>query len=183
MSLLVAALLAAAPATTVRMQESGSARVGGAAPIFGGWDLTGQRALTLDGLRRTPYLLPLLITFGSSSCKPCVESLPRLKAFAKRHPELRLVFVAVETEGEKAQQLVAKTGITDAPAVLDKHEQAAKAYGVAGEQKAQLPRTFLVDAGGKVRAIYGVEGEDFERALEVDAEAVKATSRPASEGK
>jgi peroxiredoxin len=183
MILLVAALLAAAPASTVRMHESGSAKVGSAAPSFAGWDLTGQRALTLDGLRRTPYLLPLLITFGASSCKPCAESLPRLKAFTKRHPEVRLVFVAVEDVGDKAQQLVTKTGIADAPALLDKQEQAAKAYGVAGEQKAQLPRTFLVDAGGKVRAIYGVEGEDFERTLEADVETVAPAPRPASEGK
>src|SRR4051795_281378 len=116
--LVVALLLVAAPVNTVRVAESGSARVGAAAPQFGGWDLTGQRALTLDGLRRTPYLAPLLITFGASSCKPCLESLPRLKAFAKRNPELRLVFVAVEDVGEKAQQLVTKTGIADAPALL-----------------------------------------------------------------
>src|SRR4051812_35232286 len=99
--LLVALLLAAAPPNTVKIQESGSARVGGAAPSFGGWDLTGQRALTLDGLRRTPYLAPLLMTFGGSWCKPCAESLPRLKAFARKHPEVRLVYVAVEAEAEK----------------------------------------------------------------------------------
>jgi len=183
MSLLVALLLAAAPATTVRMQESGSARVGSAAPSFGGWDLTGQRVLTLDGVRRTPYLSPLLITFGASWCKPCLDGLPRLKAFTKKHPELRLVFIAVEGEAEKAQQLVTKTGIAEVPAILDKVEVAAKAYGVAGEQRTQLPRTFLVDAGGKVRAIYAVEGEDLEKVLEADLEAAKAASRPASDGK
>jgi len=183
LTVLLAALLVAAPAATVRMQQSGSARVGSAAPSFAGWDLTGQRALTLDGVRRTPYLLPVLIAFGASSCKPCLESLPRLKAFTKKHPEVRLVFIAVESDPQTAQQLVAKTEITDAPAILDKLELAAQSYGVAGEQKAQLPRTFLVDAGGKVRAIYGVAGDDFERVLEADFEAVKAASRPASEGK
>jgi len=64
--LLVALLLAAMPNATVRLQESGSARVGSAAPSFGGWDLTGERVLTLEGLRRTPMLQPLLITFGAS---------------------------------------------------------------------------------------------------------------------
>src|SRR6267142_347987 len=179
--LLVALLLAAAPANTVKIQESGSARVGGPAPSFGGWDLTGQRALTLDGLRRTPYLLPLLMTFGGSWCKTCAESLPRLKAFAKAHPELRLVYVAVENDGDRAQQFAAKTGIAGVPAVLDKLELVAKSYGVAGEQKTQLPRTFLIDAGGKVRVIYGAEGDDFEKALEADVE--KVAPRPASEGK
>ena len=181
--LLAALLLLAAPATTVRLPESGSARVGAAAPSFGGWDLTGQRALTLDGLRRTPYLLPLLITFGASSCRPCLESVPRLKGFAKRHPELRLVFIAVDSEPAAAQQFAAKSGLGDTPAVLDKLEQVAKLYGVGGEQKAHLPRTFLIDAGGKVRAIYAAEGEDFERVLEADFEPVKSSSRPAAEEK
>src|SRR5690349_2743233 len=181
--LLFALLLVAAPLNTVRVAESGSARVGATAPQFGGWDLAGQRALTLDGLRRTPYLAPLLITFDASSCKPCLESVPRLKAFLKRHPELRLVFVMMDAEPEKAQQFAAKVAAGDAPAVLDKLELIAKQYGIAGEQKAQLPRTFLIDAGGKVRAIYAAEGEDLERVLETDFEAVKPASRPASDGK
>ena len=100
-------------------------------------------------MRRTPYLSPLLIAFGASWCKPCLDGLPRLKAFTKKHPELRLMFIAVETDAEKAQQLVTKTGIAEVPAILDKVEVVAKAYGVAGEQRTQLPRTFLVDAGGR----------------------------------
>ena len=69
----------------------------------------------------------------------------------------------------------------DGPAVLDKFEQVARAYGVAGEEKTQLPRTFLIDAAGKVRAIYGVEGDDFEKTIEADLEAAKASIDRASE--
>ncbi|TMA21992.1 MAG: hypothetical protein E6J88_14970, partial [Deltaproteobacteria bacterium] len=69
-SLFAALLLASAPTATVRLQESGSARVGTAAPSFGGWDLAGRKVLTLDGIRRTPAMAPLLITFGASWCKP-----------------------------------------------------------------------------------------------------------------
>jgi thiol-disulfide isomerase/thioredoxin len=178
--LLLALLLAAAPAATVRLQESGSAKVGGTAPSFGGWDLKGERVLTLEGMRRTPFLAPLLITFGASWCKPCIEGLPRLKAFSRKHPEMRLVLIDVESEAEKAQQLAARTGI-DGPAILDKFEHIAKTYGVAGEQKTQLPRTFLVDAAGKVRAIYGVEGDDLEKVLEADLEAARIPVRPAAD--
>src|SRR2546428_1847382 len=156
--MLLALLLAAAPATTVRLSQSGSAKVGTAAPSFGGWDLGQGKVLTLDGLRRTPMLQPLLITFGASWCKPCAEGLPRLKAFSRKHPELRLVYIAVEGDPARAQQFAAKAGI-DGPSILDKLELIARTYGLAGEQRTQLPRTFLVDAGGKVRAIYGVEGE------------------------
>jgi thiol-disulfide isomerase/thioredoxin len=179
---LVALLLAAMPSATVRLQESGSARVGITAPSFGGWDLTGERVLTLEGLRRTPTLAPLLITFCASWCKPCVEGLPRLKAFSRKHPELRLVYIAVEGDPARAQQFAAKAGI-DGPAILDKLELIARTYGLAGEQRSQLPRTLLVDAGGKVRAIFGVEGEDLEKAIEADLEAARTPVRPAAEGK
>src|SRR5207245_6628717 len=96
-------------------------------------------------------------------------------------PELRLVLIAVENDTDQAQKFAARVGI-DGPAVLDKFEQIAKAYGVAGEEKTQLPRTFLIDAGGKVRAIYGVEGDDFEKTIEADLEEAKTLLRPAADG-
>jgi peroxiredoxin len=170
-------LLFAAPTSTVRLRESGSALVGSPAPIFGGWDLSGRRVLTLEGLRRTPYLAPLLITFGASWCKPFAEGLPRLKAFSTRHPEVRLVFIDVENDAARAQAFASRAGI-DWPAILDKLEQIAKAYGVAGEDKTQMPRSFLVDAGGKVRAIYGLEGDDFLKVLDMDVEQAKAFPQP-----
>lgn len=174
--LLLALLIAAAPVKTVKLQESGGARVGGVAPGFGGWDLTGRKVLTLDGLRRTPVLAPLLITFGASWCRPCAEGLPRLRALATRHPEMRLVLIDVESDAQKAQQFAAKMHI-DGPALLDKFEQVAKAYGVAGEEKTSLPRTFLVDANGRVRAIYREEGDDLEKVIEDDLEAAKLPVR------
>jgi len=176
--LLALLLLAAAPVSTVRLFESGSAKVGSAAPSFGGWDLAQRKVLTLDGLRRVPFLQPLLLTFGASWCKPCAEGLPRLKKLSVNHPEVRLVLIAVENDADRAQKFATRVGI-DGPAVLDKFEQIARAYGVAGEEKTRLPRTFLIDAGGKVRAIYGVEGDDFEKAIEADLEAAKTTARPA----
>ena len=174
---LIAVLLAAMP--TVRLSESGQVKVGSVAPSFGGWDLKGERVLTLNGLRRTPSVAPLLISFGASWCKPCVEGLPRLMKFTRNHPQLRFVLIAVESEPEKAQELAAQAGI-DGPVILDKFEQIAKLYGVAGEERTQLPRTFLVDAAGKIRAIYGVEGEDLEKVLEIDLEASRTPVRPAA---
>ncbi|HTO99372.1 MAG TPA: redoxin family protein [Myxococcales bacterium] len=179
---LLAALLLAAPTSTVRLRESGSALVGSPAPVFGGWDLSGSRVLTLQGMRRTPYLAPLLITFVVSSSRACAEAAPRLKAFSDRHPEVRLAFVYVESDRARAQAFAARAGIVG-PALLDKLEQIAAAYGVAAEEKMRLPRSFLVDAGGKVRAIYAVEGDDFAQALEMDVEAAKAMAQPEGAGK
>src|SRR5258708_13573507 len=90
----VVLLLASVSVNTVRLQESGSAKVGSAAPSFGGWDLAGRRVLTLDGLRRTPSMAPLLITFGASWCTACPAGLPRLQALSPKHPEIRPLLMA-----------------------------------------------------------------------------------------
>ncbi len=183
MNLLVAiALLAAAPTATVKLQESGAAKVGSAAPSFGGWDLAGRKVLTLDGIRRTPAMSALLITFGASWCKPCNEGLPRLVEVTRKHPELRLVLIDVESDAQMAQAFAAGVGVTG-PAILDKFEQIAKTYGLSGQQDdgkqtTALPRTFLVDAMGKVRAIYREEGADLEKVIEADLEASRTAIRP-----
>jgi peroxiredoxin len=180
--LLAALLLSAATTVTVKLTESGSVKVGSAAPSFGGWDLSGKNVLTLDKIRRTPAIAPLLITFGASWCKPCNEGLPRLKALTKKHSELRLVLIDVESDGQAAQEWAQKLGI-DGPAVLDKFDQVAKIYGVVEGDKKMLPRTFLIDSMGKVRAIYREEGLDLEAVIEADLEASRTAIRPASDVK
>ena len=177
MILVAALLLAVAPVATVKLPVSGGAKVGIAAPSFGGWDLSGKRVLTFDTLRRTPKVAPLLLTFGASWCTACASGLPRLKALAQKHPDLRLVYIGVEQDGEKAQQFAARMGI-DGPAVLDKFETIAKAYGVAGDEKTSLPRTFLIDDKGKVRAIYREEGADLEQVIEADLAAARQPLPP-----
>lgn len=180
---LFAVLLAAVPTSTVKLTESGNARVGSAAPSFGGWDLAGRKVLTLDGIRRTPTMASLLISFGASFCKPCNEGLPRMVALTKKHPELRLVLIDVEADSSAAQAFAQRVGV-DGPALLDKFQQISKTYGVAHEESIELPRTFLVDDRGKVRAIYKEEGPDLEAVIESDLEAAKTAVRPASaEGK
>lgn len=169
--LAAAFLLVATP--TARLPQSGPVRVGEPAPAFGGWDLTGHRVLTLEGLRRTPFLQPLLLAFAASWCKACEEPFARLRAFATKHPEVRLVLVDVESDASRAQAFAARMAF-DGPALLDKLEQIATAWGVGGAAKADLPRTFLIDAGGKVHAIYAVPGDDFERTLEADLAVARA---------
>jgi cytochrome c biogenesis protein CcmG/thiol:disulfide interchange protein DsbE len=168
-----AVALAAAPVATVKLEGSGDAKVGMAAPSFGGWDLAGKKVLTFDSLRRTPAVAPLLITFGASWCTACASGLPRLKALSVKHQQLRLIYIGVEQDQEKAQQFAARMGI-DGPALLDKFEVIARRYGVAGDEKTSLPRTFLVDDKGKVRAIYREEGSDLEKVIEADLAAATA---------
>jgi cytochrome c biogenesis protein CcmG, thiol:disulfide interchange protein DsbE len=176
----LALLVAAGPAATVRLTESGGAKVGMAAPSFGGWDLSGKKVLTLDSLRRKPELAPLLITFGASWCTACAAGLPRLRALSQKHSELRLVLIDVEGDGAKAQEFAARHGV-DTWAILDKFETIARSYGVAGDEKTSLPRTFLLDAQGKVRAIYREEGQDLEQVIEADLVAARTPVRSAGQ--
>jgi len=173
---LMAMLLAAAQVSTIKLQESGQARVGKVAPSFGGWDISGKDVLTLDKLLKNPAPAPLLITFGASWCAPCNAGLPRLVALQKKHSELRLVLIDVEADQAAAQGFAAKHGM-NGPALLDKFEGIAKSYGLDENGKLALPRTFLIDAKGRVRAIYREEGEDLETVIEAD---LAALSGPAS---
>ncbi len=168
-SVLVAAV--AAPVQTVKLEESGQAGVGKVAPSFGGWDLSGKTVLTFDKLLKTPTPATLLLTFGASWCAPCNAGLPRLVALQKKHPELRLVLIDVEADQTAAQAFAARVGMAG-PALLDKFEQVARSYGLQESGKLALPRTFLIDSKGRVRAIYREEGADLEQVIESDLAAL-----------
>ena len=155
---------------TVKLEQSGEARLGSMAPSFGLWGLAGDGPFVLEKLRKLPQPAPLLITFGASWCGPCRSGLPRLKALADKHPELRLVLVDLDRGAAEARAWVAELGLK-ATVLHDKFEVCAKLYGAAGESKTSLPRTFLVDAKGRVRAIYSIEGVDLEAVIEADLKA------------
>ena len=79
----------------------------------------------------------------------------------------RLVLIDVEQDAAKAQEFAKDVG-HEGPAILDKFEVIAKTYGVAAEGKLTLPRTFLINAKGRVTAIYREEGKDLEEVIEAD---------------
>jgi thiol-disulfide isomerase/thioredoxin len=179
-------LIAANPTATVKLQESGpAAKVGGMAPSFGGWDLSGRNVLASDKLRKTPTPAPLLVTFGASFCAPCKQGLPRLAALQRKHAGVfRLVLIDVEADAQKAQEFKAAAGLDpETPAILDKFNVIAKTYGVNQETdsggKENLPRTFLINAKGRIVAIYGMEGPDLESVIETD---LKEALAQAAEG-
>ena len=176
---MIRALLLAA-ALTVRLQESGPVKPGAAAPSFGGWDLDERTVLTLASLRRPPA--PLLLTFGASWCTACAKGLPKLQAFADKHHDVRLVLIDVEPDAAKARAFATRYGLARS-AVLDKFGAVAARYGLSmeadGERKTSLPRTFLLDSEGRVRAIYAEEGDDFEATIEGDL----ASAAPPTQGR
>jgi thiol-disulfide isomerase/thioredoxin len=185
-TLLAFALLAATAAMatntdeTVRVKESGAVKEGNMAPSFGGWDVAGRKVLTLDKLRKEPTPSALVVTFGASHCKPCRLGIPRLVQLEKKNAALRLVLVDVEPDQAAAQKFAEEMGVDASRTILDKFEQIAKTYGLKSpDEKLNLPRTFLVDAKGRVRGIYTVEGKDFEAMIEKDfADALAAAMPP-----
>jgi thiol-disulfide isomerase/thioredoxin len=168
------AVLAAAPTATKRIEDSGSAKVGGMAPSFGGWDLAGKNVLSFDKLRKTPAPAPLLVTFGASFCAPCKLGLPRLAALQRKHPaDFRLVLIDVDPDAQRAMEFRDASNLDPAwPAIHDKFSVIAKSYGVNQESetsaKSNMPRTFLISAKGRIVAIYSLEGPDFEAVIEED---------------
>ena len=175
-------LLSAATAQTVKLQESGQVHIGGVAPSFGGWDLSGKSVLTFDKILKNPTPAPLLVTFGASYCVPCNLGLPRMVALQKKNPQMRLVLIDVESDQAAAQGFASKHGM-EGPAVLDKFEGIAKSYGLQEDGKLALPRTFLVDAKGRVRAIYREEGADLEKVIEADlAATLESSALPTAPG-
>lgn len=106
--------------STTKATESGPVVVGKPAPPFGSFDVAGKVVLTLLALRTKPTPAPLLLTFGSASCGPAREGLPRLKRFVAKHPEVRLVLVAVEKEQRVAAEFAQAMGV--ATALHDKFE-------------------------------------------------------------
>jgi thiol-disulfide isomerase/thioredoxin len=164
---------------TVKLKRSGEAKVGSMAPSFGLWGLRGDGPFVLDKLRKEPKPAPLLVTFGASWCPPCREGLPRFKALAEKHPEMRLVLINLDRKAADARAWLAEAGYTGI-ALHDKFQVCAKLYGAAGEKKTSLPKTVLVDAKGRVRAIYSIEGADLERVIEADLKAaIDAPGLPA----
>ena len=146
------------------------------APPFGAFDLAGRNVLAFEGLLKKPTPAPLLVTFGASWCGPCNEGLPRLVELEKKHQgAFRLVLIDVEPDAQAAQGFATKCGM-NGPALLDKFEVIAKSYGLHDNNKLALPRTFLINAKGRVAAIYEREGKDLEAVIEADLKEMLAAA-------
>lgn len=118
--------------------------VGRPAPEISGATLDGQR---FDLARRRGSWV--LVNFFQSTCVPCVQEHPELKAFAERGRRAELVTVVSSDVESRVAAFFAKNGGAW-PVVLDPTGAVSVAYGVA-----KVPETWVIDPDGVVQARIG----------------------------
>lgn len=122
------------------------ARVGGTAPAFTSWDLTGNKVHLADFKGR-----PVLLTFWATWCTACQDELPALQLIRDRYQSTGFTVVAVnykETNNDRMSQYLASLHV-NLEAVIDPDGTIATAYGV----DIGLPISVLLDRKATVTQI------------------------------
>ncbi|MDQ6877397.1 MAG: TlpA family protein disulfide reductase [Candidatus Dormibacteraeota bacterium] len=133
------------PARTASV-SGGFARVGGTAPAFTSWDLSGREVELTDFKGH-----PVLITFWATWCTACQAELPELQRLRDRYQSAGLRVVAIDyRETNTARMTAYLTGLkVNLEALMDPQGTIAVAYGV----DIGLPITVLLDRRGTVLQI------------------------------
>ena len=102
--------------------------------------LDGGTRVTLAAHRGAPVIL----NFWASWCEPCQRETPALVAFAKAHPGIDVVGIAVNDRTSDSRRFARKYGIPYDLGV-DRDGDVAAAFGATG-----LPTTVIIDDRGLV---------------------------------
>jgi thiol-disulfide isomerase/thioredoxin len=101
----------------------------------------------------------VVLNFWATWCVPCIQEIPEIAEFARAHPRVAVIGVAMDADNPaKVKQFAQKTG-HDFPLVLADE----KVEKQLGEPKA-LPTTRIYDPAGKV--VYDRPGRVDRKALE-----------------
>jgi thiol-disulfide isomerase/thioredoxin len=141
-----AALITVGRSPRTASVSGGPARVGGIAPAFSSWDLSGKKVSLADFKGH-----PVLITFWATWCTACQAELPELQRIRDRYQSTGLSMLAVnyrETNSDRMSQYLAGLHV-ELDAVIDPDGTIASAYGV----DIGLPINVLLDRQGTVRQI------------------------------
>lgn len=136
----------------------------------------------------------LVMNFMASWCAPCLQELPQLietcRAYQSQGVQLWLVSVdSFDTHGD-LRRILDRYGVGLDRVLLDPYLRTAQKLGVASNDRATVPRTFVVSREGAVLGSYGAFTTatawaqlktDIERAL-APAEASLAEPAPAVAG-
>jgi thiol-disulfide isomerase/thioredoxin len=102
----------------------------------------------------------VVLNFWATWCVPCLQEIPEIAAFAKAHPEVTVIGVAMDAEDnvDKVKRFAAKTGHDYTLVFSD-----AKVEKQLGDPRA-LPTTRVYDPSGKV--VYDKPGRVTQKSLE-----------------
>jgi thiol-disulfide isomerase/thioredoxin len=120
--------------------------VGGTAPAFASWDLSGKKVSLSDFKGH-----PVLITFWATWCTACQEELPAVQRIRDRYQSTGLSVLAVnyrETNTGRMSDYLAGLHV-NLQAVMDPEGTISSAYGV----DIGLPISVLLDRKGTVLQI------------------------------
>jgi len=116
--------------------------VGMTAPEFA-LESTDGKIFTLSQLRGVPVIL----TFWSTDCEDCIGELEGKISFAKSHPELEMLGVAIDS-GSLDDLADARHEHNISFPILESSAEVEAAYGVT-----ELPVTMLIDDQGVIQQI------------------------------
>ena len=135
----------ARPAKTASV-AGGVARIGGTAPAFTSWDLSGKSVSLADYNGR-----PVLLTFWATWCTACQKELPALQKIRDSHRSSGFAVLAVnykETDSARMSQYLTRLHV-NLESIIDPEGAIATAYGV----NIGLPIDVLLDRQARVSRI------------------------------
>lgn len=146
------------------LKSSSKLKVGAPVPFFSGWLSNGQTfsktKLLKQGHKR------YVVTVCNSSCVPCFRGLHALTQaraqFAKR--DIGVVVYVADNEAN-ARALERRFSLQWTDVVVDKFKVFSRKFAANREGTLELPRTFVLDAEGRVELIIGQEGADYIKLL------------------
>jgi cytochrome c biogenesis protein CcmG/thiol:disulfide interchange protein DsbE len=130
-----------------------------AAPVFTVKALNGDGAISLDDFRGKPVVL----NFWASWCLPCKEETPELVAFAKAHPGIQVVGIAIDDEAKDSRAFAEEYRVTY-PLGSDSEGDTQNIIGFPG-----LPATYFLDAQGRFALSEALGPRDLTERLDVFA--------------
>lgn len=107
---------------------------------------------------------PAVVDFWATWCSPCVKQLPKLNAFARRHPEVDVF--AINLDDAAAARTMFDTAGYTLPLLAD-DGVASQRYGVTS-----IPHTVIIDREGRIRAV--ARGTSIDLEAEIAATATRS---------
>ena len=145
--------------------EAGAAKVGQDLPRLVGYPLGATQPWVSHRMysKLPPEKKGVVVVVFATWCKPCIKGIKVLASSKERLAKAGISVVLINF-GEDAETVAPWTQTIGLPndftLILDEWGAEAAKLGVK-KPSARLPLTLVTDRSGKVKAIFGVEGDDY----------------------